>query len=53
MQFHERFLDNVLGDGRISREAQGVAQEGRFEGCKQLLDRFPPRRFRAGLVWWH
>ena len=53
MQSHERFLDDVLGDAGIAGQAQGVAQEGRFQGRKQLFDRFPPGRFRAGLVWWH
>ena len=53
MQSHERFLDYVLGGAGIAGQAQRIAQEGRFQGCKQLLDRFPSRRFRAGLVWWH
>ena len=53
MQLHERFLDDVLGSVGITGQAQGVAQEGRFQGCEELFDRFRPGRLRAGFVWWH
>ena len=49
MQFHERFLDQVLRDAALADQAQGVTQQRRFEGSKQLFNRFG--RLRARFVW--
>ena len=53
MQFHERFLDQVLGHLARSRQSQGIMEERRFQSREELLNRFradhrrPRRRGRA------
>jgi len=49
VQLHKRFLDQVLGNFAVARETQGVAQQWRFQGGKQLLNRFG--RLRARFLW--
>ena len=49
VQFHERILDQVLGHVADADEAQGVIEQGRLEGSKELLNRFG--RLRARFVW--
>ena len=41
------------GDAKLADQPQGIAQERRFEGCKQLFDRFGSGRLGAGWFWWH
>jgi hypothetical protein len=49
MQFHERFLDQILGNRPFACQAQGVAEQRGFEGSKELFNRFG--RLRARLFW--
>jgi len=49
VQFHERFLDQVLRHLAVANQAQRITQQRRFEGSKQLLNRFG--RLRARFVW--
>src|SRR5882724_11400136 len=53
VQSHECFLDDVLGDTELADQAESVCQERRFEGGKELLNRFASGRLGAGLVWLH
>ena len=50
MQPHKGFLDDVLGDAAFAGQAQGIAQEGRFQDLEENLYRLQPCRRRAGLV---
>jgi hypothetical protein len=53
VKFHERILNHVFSDTEIPDEPHCVAQKGRFQSGKKLLDRFPPGRLRSGFVWLH
>src|SRR5260370_39008859 len=53
VQSHECFLDDILGGIELADQSESVSQERRFEGGKELLNRFASGRLGTGLVWLH
>lgn len=52
LQVHKGFLNEVLRGAQLAGQAQGITEEGRFEGRKEFLNRFASGRC-SSLVWLH
>jgi hypothetical protein len=52
LQIHKGFLNEVLRGAQLAGQAQGITEEGRFEGRKEFLNRFASGRC-SSLVWLH